>query len=192
MSNLLSQDQSALKMLFTEDIYLVQEALKEAAAPVAAGEVATIATVQPPITVDPRPDTSPLEKLPSSASFEYVGDNNKYFLVLHDDKIHTRINPVHQDMLLKVMAAKQFDLRDLAILNISRYPGVRFDDLKKFFSCTRILMFGINTSDIGLNVSKLNKAQMIHNVKTLSTYSLEDMRNSADKKREFWNEMKAF
>lgn len=192
MSNLLSQDQSALKMLFTEDIYLVQERTMEDAAPVTTKDVATETTLQTSSAIKAPRITSPVEDLPISASFEYVGDNNKYFLVLHDDKIHTRINPVHQEMLLKVMAAKKFELRDLAIVNVNRYPGVKFDALKKFFSCTRVVMFGINTSEIGLKVPKLNKEQIIDNVKTLATYSLEDMRNSADKKREFWNEMKAF
>ncbi|NEU10055.1 hypothetical protein GZH53_17145 [Flavihumibacter sp. R14] len=177
MSSLISQNPASLKMLFTEDIYLIQN---EKHAPVIPAAVI-------PVEAPAKPE-SDLQ----ASSFEYLGDNNKYFLILHDDKIHTRMNPVHQEMLLKVMAAKKLELRDLAIVNISRYPDVKFDSLKNFFSCTRVVLFGVQTSDIGLAALKLNKEQSAGNVRVLATYSLEDMRNSADKKREFWNVMKSF
>ena len=204
MSNLLSQDQSALKMLFTEDIYLVHEETKEAPAPIIEREIIAEADVRIPLEIkvpvagkiQPElkgPDITAQPEVPNAfADFEYLGENNKYFLVLHDDRIHTRINPVHQEMLMKVMAAKKLELRDLAIVNISRYPGVKFDALKSFFSCTRILMFGVNPSDFGFGTLKLNQEKSAGSVRILATYSLEDMRNNAEKKREFWNVMKSF
>jgi len=180
MPDLLSHNPASLKMLFTEDIYSVKE--KEGLS------VKQHCTSEPE---DKKPDTLEVEP-DQQASYEYLGDNNKYFLVLHDDKIHTGMNPVHKEMLLKVMAAKKLELRDLAIVNISRYPNVKFNSLKSFFSCTRVTLFGIQPSDIGLQSLNLNKEQNADNVKLLATYSLEDMRNNADKKREFWNVMKTF
>jgi hypothetical protein len=179
MSSLISQNPASLKMLFTEDIYLVQHEKQAPVIPVAA----------PAISKEP---AAKRESMLQPSSFEYLGDNNKYFLILHDDKIHTRMNPVHQEMLLKVMAAKKLELRDLAIVNISRYPDVKFDSLTNFFSCTRVVLFGVQPFDIGLAALKLHKEQTAGKVRLLATYSLEDMRDSPDKKREFWNVMKSF
>lgn len=188
MSNLLSHNQAALKMLFTEDIYFIRESVSM---PVAQPEVIAevkMATPLKPVEESPKPEV----KTSAQTDFEYLGENNKYFLVLIDDKIHTRINPVHQEMLLKVMSAKKLELRDLAILNISRYPDLKFNALKTFFSCSRMLMFGVSPADIGIPPVKANTIGSAGTVKVLATYSLEEMRNDADKKREFWNVMKNF
>ena len=181
MSNLLSSNPVSLKMLFTEDIYSIQE------------DNPAILKHDNPTEGDAREQNIPISNIGKPTPiFEYLGENNKYFLVLHDDKIHTRINPVHQEMLLKVMAAKKLELRDLAIVNICRYPDLKFESLKTFFSCTRVVMFGITPSDLGLDTLKFNREQSADNVRILATYSLEDMRNSPEKKREFWNIMKSF
>ena len=182
MSNLLSQNQSALKMLFTEDIYIIPE--KEVIPP------AQIPAPVEPVKADIKVDNE--VSIPVKKDFEYLGDNNKYFLVLIDEKIHTRINPAHQEMLLKIMNAKKLELRDLAILNISRYPDAKFNELKSFFSCSKVLLFGVAPTQVGLPSINLNKASSAGTVKVLATHSLEEMRNSPDKKREFWNIMKNF
>ena len=179
MSILLSQNQATLKMLFTDDIYFIQE--DKGQIPVQ-GPV-----IQPSLVEVPGKDEP---ELSASIEFEYQGENNKYFLVLIDDKIHTRMNPVHQEMLLKVMSAKKMELRDLAIVNINRYPEVKLNALKSFFSCSRLVMFGVVPAQIGMPSISQNKIESAGNIKVLATYSLEEMRNSADKKREFWNVMK--
>ncbi|HUH34005.1 MAG TPA: hypothetical protein VLZ28_08615 [Daejeonella sp.] len=182
MSDLLSQNQAALKMLFTEDIYLVKE--EEQDITVKPDKVEPV--VEPEVTIQPEISASP------KTDFEYLGDNNKYFLILIEDMIHTRMNPAHQEMLLKIMGAKKLELRDLAILNINRYPEIKFDALKDFFSCNRVVMFGITPSQIGLPPAGINKVNSAGTVKLLPTYSLEEMRNNDDKKREFWTVMKNF
>ena len=182
MSDLLSQNQAALKMLFTEDIYLIDEVKTDIPVqPVKTKPIIKLDdTVQSEVNASPKTD------------FEYLGDNNKYFLVLIEDKIHTRMNPAHQEMLLKIMGAKKLELRDLAILNINRYPEIKFDALKNFFSCNRVVLFGITPAQIGLPAANVNKVNSAGTVKFLPTYSLEEMRNNDDKKREFWNVMKNF
>jgi hypothetical protein len=182
MSDLLSQNQAALKMLFTEDIYLINNEKKDVPVqPVIAEPI-----IKPNDTIQPEVNVSPI------TDFEYLGDNNKYFLILIEDKIHTRMNPAHQEILLKIMGAKKLELRDLAILNINRYPDIKFDALKNFFSCNRVVLFGITPTQIGLPAASLNKVNSVGTVKLLPTYSLEEMRNNDDKKREFWTVMKNF
>lgn len=179
MSSLLSDNQAALRMLFTEDIYIIDKT------PVQLRTEQVKTHISEPLSKDE------IEK-EVKTDFEYVGDNNKYFLVLINDAVHTRMNPVHQDMLMKVMAAKKLELRDLAIVNISRYHQADFNSLKAFFTCNYLVMFGVDPLKIGLPATTLNKAEQKGNVKILATYSFDEMRNSDDKKREFWNVMKNF
>lgn len=188
MSNLLSQNQEALKILFTDDIYFIRKEL-----PALPGNQNALPAQ--PLTQTPAAIADSVQaegRIPEPVSFEYQGENNKYFLILIDDKIHTRMNPVHLEMLLKVMGAKKLELRDLAILNVNRYPGLKFNALKNFFSCNRLVMFGVSPELISMPPARLNKLESAGSVKVLITYSLEEMRNDADKKREFWNVMKNF
>jgi len=181
MSNLLVQDQAALRMLFGEDLYLVSKKVSEASD---VSDDKSNALKNP----EPIQDT----RKTSATEFEYLGDNNKYFLILINDPIHTRISQVHQEMLMKVMSAKKLELRDLAIVNISRYYEADFNALKAFFTCSKLVLFGMDPKKIGLPAFALNKTEQKGHVNILATYGLEEMRNSPDKKREFWNVMKNF
>ena len=125
-------------------------------------------------------------------SFNYLGDNNRYFLIIVDDKTHTDLNPSHKEMLMKIMGAKKLELRDLAVLNLAKYPDSNFNQLKDFFSCTRIALFGIDPRTIGLPAMGANKPEKHLDVNVLATFGLGEMNSSTDKKKEFWNVMKDF
>ena len=128
----------------------------------------------------------------SYTDFNYIGENNKYFLILIEDQIHTNLKAAHKEMLVKILQAKKMDLRDVAIVNVQKYPDVTFAQLKQFFVCGRLLILGIPAAGIGLPSGKLNVVNKINEVKILTSYSLTEMENDKVKKREFWNVMKEF
>ena len=182
MPELLSREHAALRMLFTEELYVINDHVSKV--PVSSN-IQEIEKATDPILDDD-------SKKVVATDFEYLGDNNKYFLILISDPIHTRINSVHQEMLVKIMSAKKLELRDLAIVNISRYHKANFTSLKAFFTCNRLVLFGVDPILIGLPAIALNKPEQKNSVHIMATYGLEEMRNSPDKKREFWNMMKNF
>jgi hypothetical protein len=127
-----------------------------------------------------------------TVSFNYLGENNRYFLVIVDDKTHSELNTPHKEMLMKIMAAKKLELRDLAVLNLARHPDLDFEQLKKFFSCNKLALFGINPQKIGMPALAANQPEKYQDVKVLATFGLEEMNSDTEKKREFWNVMKDF
>jgi hypothetical protein len=124
--------------------------------------------------------------------FNYLGENNKYFLILFDEPTQKDIGSIQKETLLKIMSAKGMDLRDIAVLNLFQYPGVRFDDLKEFFSFNKIVLFGIDPQQIALSSQSANQVIKVEGTKVLSTYSIDEMIKDTTKKREFWNIMKDF
>ncbi|MGB4774171.1 MAG: hypothetical protein WBP45_03280 [Daejeonella sp.] len=170
MSNLITHHPEALKLLFNNDIYHIPE-----------GELVKETILHNNALADTEPKT-----------FAYLGENNKYFLVLIDDKTNKELNTLHLDVLLKIMTAKGLELRDLAILNLNNYPGVTFSDLKDFFVCSKLVLLGISPERISLPALSSNQPEEYENVKVLATYSLEEMINSRDKKIQFWDVMKPF
>ncbi len=178
MEKLITDNSNALRFLMTEDLYIFDE------------------TISQVVQAVPEPRSEPSQEIkkeePQEISFNYLGENNRYFLIVVDDKTHPSLNTPHREMLMKIMAAKKLEMRDLAILNLAKYSGTNFDQLKAFFSCNRITLFGIAPQVIGLPAIGANEPAKHLETKVLATFSLDEMSSNTDKKREFWNVMKEF
>lgn len=124
--------------------------------------------------------------------FNYLGENNKHFLILIGESEEMEIHPLKKETLLKIMSAKGMELCDLAVLNINQYPGVSYRDLLHFFSFNKLVLFGIDPQEISLPPQHINQLIQMESVKILCTYRIDEMISDTHKKREFWNIMKDF
>ena len=199
MSNLLSQNSNALRLLMTEDLYIIYEKeqvqiINSAPQPEIIKQLDSISDqavanelVQEPKELIEMPVTSE-----TTREFSYLGENNKFFLILFNEPNQKDISSIQKETLLKIMSAKGMELRDFAVLNLYQYPGVRFDDLKEFFSFNKIVLFGVDPQKIALSSQSANQIIKIEGAKILSTYSIDEMIKDTTKKREFWSVMKDF
>lgn len=184
MDKLITYDANALRFLMNEDLYDLGDVIQQDKLD---------KTLENPIIKHEEPkNTETLNGEQPIRSFNYLGENNRYFLILVDDKTHRELNSPHKEMLMKIMAAKKLELRDLAILNLAQYPELQFEQLKDFFSCNKITLFGIDPQKMGLPALGANRPGKYLEVKVLATFGLEEMISNTDKKREFWNVMKDF
>lgn len=198
MSNLLTQNSNALRLLMTDDLYILPE--NEQLIPAKAEQAPEINSQKVnDIQVPQIPAPQAKEVLPQNAAepekireFNYLGENNKYFLILFNEPNQKDISSTQKETLLKIMSAKGLGLRDLAVLNLNQYPGVNYTDLKEFFSFNKIVLFGIDPRQISLSSQSSNQVVKLENAKILCTYSIDEMIKDTTKKREFWNVMKDF
>lgn len=165
MPGLKISDPIALRLLMTDDLYLVDK--------------------QP----EPAPVETKVEK-EEAPFFNYAGENNKFILILVSDEKHDILNPGDLDSLTAILGAKKLELRDVAIVNLYKHSAAGFEVLKQFFSCSRLVLFGINPRQIGLPEITSNEITLHKGTKILATYSFPEMGNDTAKKRVFWNEMK--
>jgi hypothetical protein len=201
MSSLHSNEFNTLSLLLTEDIYILDKIAvnqvdnSEENAKVPITEQA-IQTEKPTPTAIPTLGTlqaaAAVPEIKKSPEFTYIGENNKYFLILIDDVHNKEISPVHKETLLKIMTAKGLELRDLAVLNLNLFPNASVKELKEFFSCSKLVLFGINPQRIALPSISSNKVENHLNIKLFSTYSIDEMINDVNKKKDFWAIMKDF
>ena len=197
MSTLHTNEPNALRLFMTEDIYILNQQPVSSENDIkiekpTAAEKVFIAekTVMPEMPVAiPVPDSAAIKK---PKKFSYLGENNKYFLILIDDPKNSEINSLHKETLLKIMSAKGLELRDLAILNLDQFPGTNITELKEFFSCSKMVLFGINPQRIELPPISSNKVENHANVMLFSTYNIDEMINDVTKKKDFWAIMKEF
>jgi len=197
MSTLHTNEFNALRLLMTEDIYILdkksessENSLKIITPTEPVKVFVTEKTVKPEIpAVKPAPDPAEIK---NAKEFTYIGENNKYFLILIDDTKNKEISTLHKETLLKIMSAKGLELRDLAILNLDQFPGTNITELKEFFSCSKLVLFGINPQRIAIPGLSSNKAENYNNIKLFSTYSIDEMIIDVTKKKDFWAIMKEF
>lgn len=177
----------------TEDIYILDQkpassenSIKTEKPTEPENDIAEEKSVMPQMPVA---DHSEIKK---PKEFTYLGENNKYFLILIDDTKNKEISSLHKETLLKIMSAKGLELRDLAILNLDQFPDTTISELKELFSCNKLALFGINPQRIALPGISSNKVENHANIKLFSTFSIDEMIHDVSKKKEFWAIMKEF
>lgn len=169
MSALLTNHSKSLQLLFTEEIYQLRPGINKANT----AEQASISEN-------------------TQAGFDYLGENNRFFLCLVHEPESRYLDAADQELLQKIMQAKGMELKDVAILNTHAYPDAGFSRFKDFFSCTRICAFGIAPGQLGLPDMASNEAVIYEDVKVLLSFSLRELRQTQHKKVAFWNAMKNF
>lgn len=174
MSILRTTNPLALQYLMTDDIYAIQD-------------TPALSTASPILQV---PETVDIPAAPSLDYFEYIGENNKYILIVIDDPAHANLPPKELEALLNILKAKKQELKDVAILNLHKYPTATFNSLKDFFACNSLILFGINPSQLQLEQIQANQISTIGQTRILATFSFTEMLDNLDKKRVFWEEMK--
>lgn len=201
MSNLHSNEPNALKFLINDDIYIINKKTEnEVNKPINAEVVSQLkeivqeekTIVNPATQIQTHAASVEVPEEKKSKEFSYLGENNKYFLILISDTINKEISPLHQETLLKIMGAKGLELRDLAILNLNSYRDTNIDELKDFFQCNKLVLFGIAPQQISLPSIGANKVEHHQNIKLFSTYGIDEMINDVNKKKDFWAIMKDF
>lgn len=166
---MLTQDPKALQLLFQEDLYLIKN---QAAKPAA---IQQDAPVVEPVT-----------------EFDYLGENNRFFLLLVNEPSERYLCAPDLEILVKILAAKGMDLKDVAILNMHHYGDLNLVQLKSFFSCNKICLFGIAPHVLGMPNMPSNEASTYEDVQILATFSLQELQQTQHKKVAFWNAIKNF
>lgn len=192
MSTLHTNEFNAIRLLMTEDIYILdQKNSIKTEKPIESEKAVQAERTMLPEIPAAAPVPKPVE-IKKAKEFTYLGENNKYFLILIDDTKNREISSLHKETLLKIMSAKGLELRDLAILNLDQYPDISISELKEFFSCSKLALFGINPQRIAIPGISSNKVENHANVKLFSTFSIDEMMSDVIKKKEFWAIMKEF
>lgn len=173
MSALKVTDTLAIRLIMTDDLYLIDKQ----AEPV------------PSVIEVISPEARESEHVAAPA-FNYLGENNKFILILVNDEDHKILNPADLTSLTKILAAKKSEIRDVAILNLHKHPESNFETLKQFFSCSKLVLFGMNPRKLGLPDISNNEIIVHEGTKILATYSFAEMGNDTNKKTLFWNVMK--
>ena len=185
MNPLQTDNLMALSFLIDEEIYIVKNEEVKIATPLTVSvaqntEKAAIPEPIVPLPVQPQKD------------FLYLGDNNKYILIIVKEPSVDFLKRDELTFLLKILSAKKLELADVAIINTEKNGPIHFDALKDFFACSKIITFGIDPKSLQITSAGANKKSVFKGIPILGTWDLTRLQQDVNKKTNFWNEFKTF
>ena len=193
---LLSTNSAVLTALLGSDVYHIDEGTSQL-------EQAQLIAKEPTIekqTIAAEPAISShqeaihsSDQTPTSVHYHYLGENNKYILILIDQPLKSEIIRATDLLLLeKTLAALKLELRDVAIVNLQQCESLHFKSLKEFFSCNKVIGFGIELAKIGIEKEvPINTVFRIEDCPFLLASSLEELSSNQAQKVIWWSAMKS-
>jgi hypothetical protein len=187
---LLSTNSAVLTALLGSDVYHISEATSQLEQ---AGLIANEPTVAKQEIASEQVVIPSTEQALKTVHYNYLGENNKYILILIDQPLKREIIAAKDLLLLeKTLAALKLELRDVAIVNLQQCEELHFKSLKEFFSCNKVLGFGIELAKIGIEKEvAINTVFRIEDCPFLLASSLEELSNNQAQKVIWWSAMKS-
>jgi hypothetical protein len=164
----------AYGFILQDDIYLLnrdKQSLKQSAIPV---------PTAPPLVETPKP------------VYKYLGENKKKLLILVHYGSEEHIDPLHRAALERTLKRIGYEPGDIALLNLSKHGDSLFEELTSFFSPEKLLILGNNALPKGLTPPAFNKAGNANGKPVLLTFAFDDLMNSNENKKAFWEQVKQF
>lgn len=199
--NQLTNNAEALRLFFTEDVYLVRQDVQPASIeplrvvspqasepePVALppAEPVAVAEKVTALPAMPSPQTAPR----ASFEFKYLGKNQKQILILVNDKANEVSTEQGRELLRKLVKAIDLTANDFALVNYANYNGAKFDDFKSFFNCKLVLAFGVTAQLLELATQPLHQLAMLNNVQFIFTHNLHQLDSDQQSKKVLWGSL---
>jgi hypothetical protein len=127
---------------------------------------------------------------PQSFSFNYLGGHKKNFLVIVHYPEHNMMHDKHLAALESTLTRLGFSRDDVAIFNRAKYLDAEFTTLSDFFKPQKLLLLGKSSLPAGIGAFELNKLSQSNGYPVLLTFSFDEMMDSLENKKVFWEQMK--
>lgn len=146
----------------------------------------------PSVAAEPEPVYTPTPSAvaPEAINFTYLGGNKKSFLVITHYPEHDFMHDKHLAALESTLSRLSITRDDIAIINRFNYTSAAFEDINSFFAPKKILVLGRQALPEKLGKLELNKIKRSSTITALFTFSFDEMMDSVEHKKAFWEQMK--
>ena len=182
---------NALRFIMQDEVYLLEQdkGLKPLVETPAVAEAQPDSATPEPIAEAPQTIPEPIVETPN-VTFNYLGSNNKNFLILVNYTTDEFIAPAHLTALENILKRKELALDDVAILNLANHPIADLALINDYFKPVRLLIMGQSSLPAGIGQPKLNELFKLNGHDALYSFSFAEMMESNDNKKAFWEKMK--
>jgi DNA polymerase III psi subunit len=197
MENQITTNYNALKLFFTDDVFLVKDDAVEIDAQVDSVSIESkeVLRTENSAVEEAKPYQLPeipvvAEEPKTALNFEFLGGNKKSVLILVNDTEFPVSSPQGRELLRKIVKAIDLSTPDFALVNYSKYKGVNFDQLSAFFKPNLMLAFGVTPADLALNLNVTGEILQHPNTKIIFAPNLHPLDADIAQKKSLWANLK--
>lgn len=178
MDSQLTADEAALRLFFTDDIYIVNEPGVQADMPVVNLPAASVSVA--PVQV---------EEVQKSIEFKFLGSNKRNVLILVNDPENEVSDEKGRELLRKIVKSVNLSAADFALLNYAAYPDVKFEQFKAFFSPALVFAFGVSPAQLALPDHARNTIVEEGQIRLIFSTELKALDQDAATKKALWGSL---
>lgn len=190
MAEQLTTNNEALKLFFTDDVYLVanEEVKVFETTPLETQAVSLQAQsikeemISAPAKVQPA--------IHQKRDFNYLGKNAKNILILVFDPVNQVSTEEGRELLRKIVKAIDLSAADFALLNYSACADADFGELQAYFKPRLLLSFGVPPEKIGLAGQQQNSVVKHGDVTLVFSSGLQALSEDMNGKKALWGSLK--
>lgn len=194
MGEQLAAGAEALRMFFTDDIYLIsgEAAAGNTAAAALSAEAVPVAALNVVVeSTEPVKEIAvQVEEIALPVVFKYLGKNQKNVLILVNDSLNDTSTERGRELLRNIVKALQLTANDFALLNYAAYQNALFGSLNTFFSSKLVLSFGVTPAQLGINDQPFNTIVMEGDVQLVFSQNLDPLAENLNEKKALWGSLK--
>ncbi|MES2425627.1 MAG: hypothetical protein V4560_01595 [Bacteroidota bacterium] len=179
-----AENPTALRFILQDDIYLLQTdktAILDTPT-IAVPEIIPAPVVEQPVAL--------VVKETPATVFNYLGQNKKRFLVITHYLTEQHIADAHLTALQNILKRKEYGIDDVAIFNIAKTANPAYAELIAYFKPEKLLILGKNAIPANSEALVLNQPKQLQSCAVLYSFSFDEMMDSTDHKKAFWDQMK--
>jgi len=177
----------ALHFIMQDDLFFLDEDRKAYAdAEIAVAEpIKEVASTEPILDqVEPVLETKVVE-------FAFMGKKGNMLILVHYPALEF-IHDAHLTALENILKRKEITIGDVAILNMAKHSDAGFEDLVNYFGAKKILLLGKQALPAGITSLERNAPKQLADSMALFSFSFDEMMDSPENKKAFWEQMKNF
>ncbi|MBG6235366.1 hypothetical protein IWX76_001934 [Pedobacter sp. CAN_A7] len=178
MAEQITRDTEALKLFFTEDIFLVPN------------EVFT-APAETPDNGNSRP-LEPAEATPKGAekiNYTFLGQNARRILIIVSGAEYPESTTTGAALLWNIVKAIKLDPNDVAVFNHAAYPNLSFEELQTYFQPQLLISFGIASTALKLEPQPLHVLVSLEKMNAIFSLTLQGLDEDLNSKKLLWKSL---
>lgn len=188
MAEQLTTNTEALKLFFSDDIYLL--ANENITGKEEVNEPEKKEPVEMPAAVVAEPVTPPEVTEIRTVEFSYLGKNARNILILVCDPQNQVSTEEGRELLRKIVKAIDLSATDFALVNCAAYQGVSFAEFQTYFKPRLLLSFGVLPEQIGLAGQQQHSLMRQGDIDLIFSSELHALSEDMNGKKALWASLK--
>lgn len=178
MAEQITRDTEALKLFFTEDIFLVPNEVFPAETKHQASDAPIVQ--EPPVAI---------QKQTEKTNYHFIGKNAKHILILVKGEEYPESIGTGAALLWNIVKAIKLDPNDVAVLNYSNYPNLQFDELQAYFQPQLLISFGVESAALNLGSQPLQVLVNLEKMNAIFSLTLRGLDEDINSKKLLWKSL---